>query len=181
MERLKMYMSRALGIFLGLLWWVSAVAAETPNLGEELSPQELEELSFTVLPDGQGLPAGSGLAAEGEAVYQRHCLACHGPAGEGGINDPLAGGRGTLNTTRPLRTVGSYWPYATTIFDYIRRAMPYTAPGSLSNDETYAVTAYLLHINDIIGKQERMDARSLPQVEMPNRSGFYWSAEAKAR
>ena len=117
---------------------------------------------------------------EGEAVYQRQCLACHGLAGEGGINDRLAGGQGTLKTLQPLQTVGSYWPYATTLFDYIRRAMPYTAPGSLSNEEVYALTAYLLHINGIIAKQERMDARSLPLIQMPNREGFYWSVEATA-
>lgn len=168
--------SKALGIALGLFCVATVVAAaETPKLGEALVPHQLAALSFIVLPNGEGLPSGSGSAVEGEAAYQRQCLACHGPGGKGGSNDRLAGGQGTLNTLRPLQTVGSYWPYATTIFDYIRRAMPYTAPGSLSNDEIYALTAYLLHINDIIGEQEKMDARSLPLIEMPNREGFYWS------
>ena len=158
----------------------SAFAADTPQLGEAVSLHEIEVLSLNVLPNGHGLPAGSGSAVDGKMIYQQKCLACHGLGGIEGINDRLAGGQGTLTSAQPVKTVGSYWPHATTIFDYIRRAMPYIAPGSLSNDEVYALTAYLLHINDIIDEQEQMHARSLPLVEMPNGQGFYWSAEVTA-
>lgn len=149
-------------------------------MGEAVSQHELEMLGRVVLPNGVGLPVGSGSAVEGQDVYQHKCLACHGRAGTEGINDRLAGGQGSLNTSRPLRTVGSYWPSATTIFDYISRAMPYTSPGSLSDDEVYALTAYLLYLNDIIAEQDKVDAGSLPLVEMPNRNGFYWSTEVTA-
>ena len=108
----------------------------------------------------------------GKTLYARNCLACHGKTGKEGPNDVLVGGRGTLNTSKPVRTVGSYWPYATTVWDYINRAMPYDRPGSLSADEVYALTAYLLNLNDIIRDDEVMNAKTLPQVKMPNRNGF---------
>jgi S-disulfanyl-L-cysteine oxidoreductase SoxD len=118
------------------------------------------------------LPPGSGNAAAGEKVYGEKCVACHGEHGAGMPNDRLVGGRGTLKELAQVRTVGSYWPYATTIFDYIRRAMPFTTPESLTNDEVYALTAYLLAENGIIGKRDTMNARTLPRVRMPNRDGF---------
>jgi cytochrome c len=105
-------------------------------------------------------------------VYATKCLACHGPEGANGVNDRLVGGQGTLTSATPVKTIGSYWPYATTVFDYVRRAMPYPAPHSLSDAEAYAVTAYLLHLNGIIGADDVMDATSLPKVKMPNRDGF---------
>ena len=153
----------------------SIASAESPQLGEPVSEQRIAELDLTVMPDGEGLPAGSGTAADGEAIYGRLCAACHGADGTGGINDRLAGGHGTLTDASPVKTVGSYWPYATTVFDYIRRAMPYTAPGSLSNDEIYSVTAYLLFLNGIVDRDDHMNAETLPQVEMPNRDNFVWA------
>jgi cytochrome c len=151
---------------------VVAAEAEGPGLGEPLSPAELEDLDVSVLPDGTGLPPGRGSVAEGRELYGQHCLACHGENGVGGINDRLAGGQGTLATATPVRTVGSYWPYATTLFDYLRKAMPYTAPGSLSASESYALTAYLLNLNGIVEADAVLDGKRLPAVEMPNRGGF---------
>ena len=151
-----------------------ANADEGPGLGEEVSAEQLAAVDFTIMPDGDGLPAGSGNAIAGLLIYNSNCLACHGENGSGGVNDELAGGHGSLTGARPQKTVGSYWPYATTVFDYVRRAMPFQAPGSLSNDEIYAVTAYLLFVNEIIGEDMELDARSLPAVKMPNRDNFVW-------
>jgi len=127
-----------------------------------------------VYPDGQGLPEGQGNATTGKALYQQHCAACHGSSGNNSINDKLVGGAGTLDSAEPVRTVGSFWPYATTLFDYIQRAMPYNNPGSLEYDELYSITAYVLFFNNIIESDTQLDASSLPQVQMPNRHGFEW-------
>ena len=151
--------------------------AKGPELGQPIDSVELKTLDHTVMPDGSGLPLGSGSVGTGEALYQTHCLACHGEAGRGGINDALAGGQGSLGGATPVITIGSYWPYATSVFSYIRGAMPYMTPGSLSSDEVYAVTAYLLHINDIVDEDAVMDQDTLPKVKMPNRGGFFWSPE----
>ena len=153
---------------------VAANASDAPDLGEAVDDATLVNADFVVMPDGEGLPGGSGSAVEGAAVYATYCVACHGENGTDGVNDKLAGGHGSLTSTQPQRTVGSYWPYATTLFDYIRRAMPYQAPGSLSNDDVYALTAYVLHLNEIIGEAEQMNARTLPSVSMPNRDNFIW-------
>jgi cytochrome c len=156
--------------------FVTRTAFSGPNLGREVRPEEIAVWDITIPPDGSGLPPGSGTAAEGCAVYNAKCAGCHGVKGVKGPADPLVGGIGTLGSKKPVQTVGSYWPYATTLFDYIRRAMPFNAPQSLSNDEVYAVSAYLLFLNGIIGPEARMDAETLPRVEMPNRDGFvsYW-------
>jgi cytochrome c len=154
---------------------VAAVAGEQPRLGEPMSAAAVVELDYTVLPDGDGLPPGTGNARDGEKIYLEHCTACHGAGGENGPNDRLVGGQGTLDSAAPVKTVGSYWPYATTLFDYIRRAMPYPAPGSLSDDDIYAVTAYVLHLNGIVRADEEMNAESLPDVQMPNRENFDWA------
>lgn len=151
------------------------VADDNPRLGEAISSAEIARMDFTVLPNGDGLPGGSGTAAAGALVYQQNCLACHGTAGKDGPNDSLVGGIGSLVTEQPQKTVGSYWPYATTLFDYVRRAMPYQAPGSLSDDDVYAVTAYILYLNDIVGEDDRLDAETLPEVRMPNRENFVWA------
>ena len=146
--------------------------ATGPKLGRVATAQEVAAWDISIPPSGEGLPAGSGTAKQGEAVYVAQCQACHGPKGAGKPADPLVGGVGSLATGKPVRTVGSYWPYATTLFDYTRRAMPATKPLSLSNDEVYAVTAYLLYLNGIIPESAEMNARTLPQVKMPNRDGF---------
>jgi mono/diheme cytochrome c family protein len=147
-------------------------APEGPSLGVPVSAAEIAAMDVSIGPDGAGLPPGSGTPKQGAEVYTTKCVACHGPEGANGINDRLVGGQGTLTSATPVKTIGSYWPYATTVFDYVRRAMPYPAPHSLSDDETYAVTAYLLHRNGIIGEDDVMDATSLPKVKMPNRGGF---------
>ncbi|NIP16003.1 MAG: c-type cytochrome [Pseudomonadales bacterium] len=143
-----------------------------PNLGERATESFVRAVDITVMPDGSGLPAGSGNATKGRSVYLAHCAACHGATGTGGPNNRLVGGRGTLGSSQPIKTVGSYWPYATTLFDYVRRAMPYSVPGILSSDEVYSVTAYILHLNGIVGEDAELNATSLPGVAMPNRDGF---------
>src|SRR5262245_44821191 len=150
----------------------TARAMETPSLGRDATPAQIAGWDISVGPDGVGLPPGKGTAATGAAVYEQKCQACHGAKGAGQPNDRLVGGQGTLATKAPVRTIGSYWPYATTVFDYVRRAMPYTQPQSLTNDEVYAVTAFLLNLNGIIGEQEEMNAQTLPRVTMPNRVNF---------
>jgi len=150
----------------------TAAAQEGPDLGETPSPELVAAWDLSVSPDGAGLPAGSGTAVEGAPLYRVNCLVCHGQEGEGLLNDRLVGGHGTIGGPAARKTVGSYWPYATTIFDYIRRAMPYLQPRSLTNDEVYALTAYLLYLNGIIDENETMNSATLPAVDMPNRDNF---------
>jgi len=142
------------------------------EFGRRPTPEEIKLWDIDVLPDGTGLPDGSGTVAQGKQVYQDNCEACHGPRGANGIKDRLAGGQGTLASAMPVKTVGSFWPYATTLFDYIHRAMPYPAPGTLSADDTYAVAAYILNLNGILPADGKLDKASLPQIRMPNRDGF---------
>jgi cytochrome c len=136
------------------------------------SAEEVKAWDISIPPSGVGLPAGSGTAKQGLAVYNSKCVACHGAGGVGKPMDALVGGIGSLATGKAVRTVGSFWPYATTLFDYTRRAMPYNAPMTMNDEEVYAVTAYMLHINGIIGENDAMDAQTLPKVRMPNRDGF---------
>jgi len=151
----------------------SAAFAESPNLGKPISPQDLASWDISIGPDGVGLPPGSGTPKQGEEIFNTKCQGCHAAKGAGGPNDRLVGGQGTLAGPKPaVKTVGSYWPYATTLFDYIRRAMPYYESKSLTNDEVYAVAAYILNLNGVIGETETLDAQSLPKVKMPNRDGF---------
>lgn len=144
------------------------------GLGHAPTTKEIQGWKPTVLADGTGLPAGSGTAAQGEKVYQDKCSGCHGDRGQGNrpLGTQLVGGFGTLKSDNPVLTIGSYWPYATTVWDYIYRAMPYPQPGTLSAKETYAVTAYLLSLNKIISPNEVMNRETLPKVRMPNRNGF---------
>lgn len=144
------------------------------GLGRPASAEELKQRDITTLPDGAGLPDGKGTAAQGQAVYRDKCASCHGPNGEGNLpqGTQLVGGVGSLASDNPVRTVGSYWPYATSVWDYIHRAMPLAQPGSLSADDTYAVTAFLLNRNKIIEASEVMDKDTLAKVRMPNRDGF---------
>ena len=145
---------------------------ETPNLGRPATPAEIAGWDISITPDGRGLPRGSGTASDGAFVYTQKCQACHGEKGVGGPNDRLVGGQGTLASKTPVRTIGSYWPHATTVFDYVRRAMPFAQPQSLTDSEVYAVTAYLLSLDGIIGEQDVMNAETLPKVKMPNRDNF---------
>jgi cytochrome c len=143
------------------------------GIGRRATVHEISRLNITILPDGGGLPAGSGSAKRGAPIYAAKCAACHGERGQGAGDFPaLVGGIGSLATEQPLLTVGSYWPTATTLFDYIRRAMPYQAAGELTDDEVYSLTAWVLAENGIIGKSDIMDRKQLPRVRMPNRDGF---------
>jgi len=156
-----------------LLALCSAAAAESPNLGKPISPEDLASWDISIGPDGAGLPPGSGTPKQGEEVFNTKCQGCHGAKGAGRPNDRLVGGQGTLAGDKPaVKTVGSYWPYATTLFDYVRRAMPYVDSKSLSNDEVYAVAAYILNLNGVIGDTDVINAQTLPKVIMPNRDGF---------
>lgn len=143
------------------------------NIGRPLTTDQIAALNISVLPNGEGLPDGKGSAREGAKVYATHCAACHGDQGEGrGDFVALVGGRGTLSSSRPVLTVGSYWPAATTVFDYIRRAMPYNTPGVLTTNEVYAVTAWILEKNQIVPPGTVLDRHALPKVSMPNKEGF---------
>lgn len=151
------------------------------DFGAPASSQDIESIAIAIAPDGKNLPAGKGDYATGKKVYGTKCSACHGTNLQGVaglLNMPagaalrLIGGRGTLVTKNPVLTVESYWPYATTLFDYIRRAMPYAAPGSLTADEIYGVSVYILAEGNIIDKAMVLNAQTLPRVQMPNRDGF---------
>ena len=148
------------------------VAQEGPGLGVEISAGDLAPWDISIETDGSGLPPGSGDVATGATIYAAQCLVCHGEEGAGQPNDRLVGGLGTLGDMNQVRTIGSFWPYASTVFDYIRRAMPFTTPQSLSDDQVYSLTAYLLWLNGIIEEDDVMDAESLSRIRMPNRDGF---------
>jgi cytochrome c len=144
-------------------------SAEPLGIGRDATPGEIAAWDSDVRPDGSGLPPGGGSVEQGRAVFEAACASCHGAKGPA---PALAGGIGSLASQKPVRTIGSYWPYATTVFDYVRRAMPFNAPHSLTDDQVYAVTAYLLNLNHIVPDDAVMDRRTLPQVVMPNRDGF---------
>jgi hypothetical protein len=157
----------------------SVLAAErtVPRYNFGVQPSTAELAAFvSPLPDGRGLPRGSGSSAEGKKVYAAQCLSCHGANLEGGMGDRLIGGRGSLPgndpARAPIKTVESYWPYATTLFDYVKRAMPLTAPGSLSNDDVYAVSAYILSQAKIIPEERVLDEKTMAGIRLPNRDGF---------
>jgi S-disulfanyl-L-cysteine oxidoreductase SoxD len=164
--------ARALLVAVALLGVTHASAQQGPGLGQPISAEDLAPWDISIQPDGAGLPAGSGTAARGAQIYSVKCIACHGEKGAGQPNDRLVGGQGTLTQLAQVRTIGSFWPNATTVFDYIRRAMPFQEPESLTNDEVYALTAYLLALNGIVDEDDEMNARSLARVRMPNRDGF---------
>jgi hypothetical protein len=149
----------------------SAAHAEGPNLGKPIDPAEIAAWDISIMPDGTGLPPGSGVPAQGARVYADKCAMCHGENGKGGRNSAVVGG-GPLTSMETVKTIANFWPYATTVFDYIRRAMPWQQPKSLTNDEVYAVTAYILALNKLIGENDTVNAETLPKVRMPNRDGF---------
>jgi mono/diheme cytochrome c family protein len=163
---------RALPIIAGVCVSAGSGRGQSPNLGRSLTADDVRRIDITVAPDGAGLPPGKGSVAEGEKVYAQKCQGCHGAQGAGKPMEALTGGVGTIASGKAVKTPASFWPAATTLFDYTRRAMPITSPQSLTNDEVYAVTAYLLSVDGIVPKDAVLDARSLPQVKMPNREGF---------
>jgi cytochrome c len=172
-------MLRACIIALAALSLVNVAAAEAQaryGIGRTATAAEIAGWNIDIGPDGHGLPSGSGSVTHGREVFEQQCAACHGDKGQGGVGDRLVGGQGTLATPNPTRTVGSYWPYATTLFDYVRRAMPQNAPGSLSNEDVYAVSAYILHLNGLLPADAAIDARAIAAIKMPNRDGFVGDA-----
>jgi cytochrome c len=158
-----------------LLLTACSAFAQAPDLGKPISEADVKAWDIAVLPDGSNLPPGSGTSNQGASVYAQKCIACHGEGGKGGVAPgagPLVGGAPLTNGIETAKTIANYYAYATTVFDYIRRAMPFNAPRSLSDDEVYALTAYILALNKLIGEQDVMDAKTLPQVKMPNRDNF---------
>ena len=155
-----------------LLHTNQALADQGLGLGQALDARTLSGWDIDISPSGKGLPAGSGNSLGGAEIYSQKCQACHGENGTGGAANKLTGGTGSLNSSMPLKSIGSFWPYATTLFDYIRRAMPLNAPQSLSSDEVYALTAYVLSINGIIDKSIMISSENLAIIKMPNAKGF---------
>lgn len=139
--------------------------------GRKATQAEIDRLDIDVRPDGKGLPKGEGISAKGKIIFEAKCVACHGAGGIGGPNGSLVTNK-TPTDKRREKTIGNYWPYATTVFDYVRRAMPFNEPGSLSNEEVYHLTAYLLHANGIIDEKVVINAQTLPKVEMPAKNLF---------
>jgi cytochrome c len=157
---------------LALACAIPAQAQSPYGIGRVATPAEIAGWNIDVDRDGNNLPPGSGAVGHGREIFDQQCAACHGAKGEGGVGDQLVGGQRTLATPKPVRTVGSYWPYAPTLFDYIRRAMPQNAPQSLSNDDVYAVSAYILNLNGLLPADATLDSEILRAIKMPNRSMF---------
>jgi len=152
---------------------VTSAQAQSPyGIGRAATPAEIAGWNIDIDRYGNNLPLGTGSVIHGHEVFDQQCAACHGEKGEGGVGDQLVGGQGTLATPKPVKTVGSYWPYAPTLFDYIRRAMPQNAPQSLSNEDVYAVSAYILYLNGLLPAEATLDARRLSAIKMPNRKMF---------
>jgi cytochrome c len=152
---------------------LSAAQSTQYKLGRPATADEIRKRDISVAPDGTGLPDGHGSVVEGRNIYKVLCASCHGDRGQGvGDYPALAGGVGTLTSDNPVLTVGSYWPYATTVWDYTHRAMPYQRPSTLTANETYAVTAFILFLNGILDEKAELNQKTLPQVKMPNRAGF---------
>jgi len=167
------------GIALAILLSISVSNAQEQSpygIGRPATAAEIAGWNIDIGRDGSNLPDGRGSVSQGPEGFAQQCASCHGEKGEGGLGDRLVGGQGTLGTPRPIRTVGSYWPYATTLFDYIRRAMPQNAPQSLSNDDVYAVSAYILSLNGLLGADATLDAKSFAAIKMPNRDKFVGDA-----
>jgi cytochrome c len=163
-----------LAIALGGVWsgWSAENRAPEYGLGRTATEEEIRAWNIDASPTGEGLPSGSGAVKQGAQVFATKCAMCHGPTGKEGPKDRLVGGHGTLMEAKPIRTIGSYWSYATTLYDYINRAMPFNAPQSLTPDEVYSIIAWLLFQNGIVAEDAVIDARTLPLVQIPNRDGF---------
>jgi len=148
--------------------------AQSPNyhVGRAATANEIARRDISIAPDGKGLPAGEGTAAEGAVIFENRCRECHGPKGEGADEAGFIGKPSDLLGDSPTKSVGSYWPLATTLWDYINRAMPFDRPGELSDDQVYSVVAYILHLNRIVGENDKLNAETLPAIKMPNRDGF---------
>ena len=159
-------------VVIALAFASGSAFAQGPNLGKPISPTDIAAWDICIMPDGSGLPPGSGTAAQGGPIYAQKCAACHGANGKGGINAALIGGQPLTTGIETTKTVANFWPYPTTLFDFMRRAMPYPKPRTLTNDEVYALTAYILRLNNLIGENDVMNANTLPKVRMPNRDGF---------
>lgn len=162
----------AMLVLVGLAGGAPAQAQNPLGIGRPATPAQIAGWNIDIDRYGDNLPPGNGTVSHGKEVFDQQCAACHGAKGEGGVGDRLVGGQGTLATKKPVRTVGSYWPYAPTLFDYIRRAMPQNAPQSLSNEDVYAVSAYILHLNGLLPADATLDARTLSAIQMPNRAMF---------
>ena len=157
---------------LALLLAAGSALAEGPNLGKRLTLEEIAPWDISVLPDGGNMPPGSGTPAQGARVFAQKCVACHGENGKGGISAALVGGEPLTTISAAQKRIANYFPYSTTVFDFIRRAMPWQQPRSLTNDQVYALTAYIFALNRLIGEDATMNAETLPKVRMPNRDGF---------
>ncbi len=172
MQTSRLKLMGAAALVLGVSSIAYAQTKTQLGFGRPATTAEIAAWNIDVDRDGKGLPAGKGSVQQGREVFNAQCASCHGEKGEGGLGDRLVGGQGSLATPKPIKTVGSFWPYAPTLFDYIRRAMPLNAPQSLTNDEVYAVSAYVLNMNGLVPESATLDAKSLAEVKMPNRNGF---------
>lgn len=159
-------------LLLALAFGTGAAMGKGPNLGTPVAESDIAGWDISVLPDGRGLPPGGGTPLQGARIYAEKCAVCHGESGKGGRSARLVGGPPLTNGIDTPKTIANFWSDATTIFDFIRRAMPWQQPRSLSNDEAYALTAYILSLNKLIGENDSMNAEALPKVQMPNRNGF---------
>jgi S-disulfanyl-L-cysteine oxidoreductase SoxD len=163
-------------VWLALCLAAGAASAEGPNLGKPIGPAEIAAWDISIEPDGTGLPPGAGTSADGARIYAEKCAQCHGPDGKGGVagvtSAPLVGGGPITDISAAMKRIANFWPYSTTLFDYIRRSMPWQQPMTLANDEVYSLTAYILAANKLIGENDTMNAQTLPRVRMPNRDGF---------
>lgn len=171
--RSPMSMPKLIAI-LALCFSTAASAREAPQLGKPMSADDIARWQLNVFPDGKGLPTGKGTAAEGKPLFNTYCAGCHGEAGRGNTADELVGEPKPPTAENPTKVIGSYWPFATTLYDFIHRSMPPTAPGSLNPDEIYSIVAYLLNANGITGEADVMSNETLAKVRMPNRDGFIW-------
>lgn len=172
MHKPVMVVMGALAIALSGVWTGWTAEEDGYGVGRSATDDEIRAWNMDVNPTGEGLPPGQGTVKQGAQVFAAKCAICHGPTGKEGPKDRLVGGQGTLTTGKPIKTIGNYWPYATTLYDFINRAMPFNAPGSLNSDEVYSVIAWLLFQNGIIQEDAVIDAGTLPLVQMPNRDGF---------